>query len=295
MAEKALKEMKIKDDMSEYEKEKAVYDWMTSSLQQDRGALTVIPATQEDCDNPYGVLKYHNAVCVGYATTFRMFMQMLGMECRVAHNNERYHSWDIVKMDGDWYITDIYSDAGTGNYAHFNMTDAMWGQEQTWDHDYFPTATSLKYNMAYLNKVTVDSVYDIPKALRKAMDKKLGSVMIAFQEKIEEKDATVASAVTSLIDEQLMNGNYKDMPYCLGSYNWVQDPEDDAYLFNVNMAGYNEGPGNSDLSEEEMEKLRKAVEKAFKGLKPAEGTPDNMGMTEEAVTTTKDGGEVVLN
>jgi len=61
------------------------------------------------------------------------------------------------------------------------------------------------------------------------------------------------------------------------------------------MAGYNEGPGNSDLSEEEMEKLRKAVEKAFKGLKPAEGTPDNMGMTEEAVTTTKDGGEVVLN
>ncbi len=75
----------------------------------------------------------------------------------------------------------------------------------------------------------------------------------------------------------------------------MQDPEDDAYLFNVNMAGYNEGPGNSDLSEEEMEKLRKAVEKAFKGLKPAEGTPDNMGMTEEAVTTTKDGGEVVLN
>lgn len=297
MAEKALKEMKIKDDMSEYEKEKAVYDWMTSSLQQDRGALTVIPATQEDCDSPYGVLKYHNAVCVGYATTFRMFMQMLGMECKVVHNNERYHSWDIVKLDGDWYITDIFSDAGTGNYAHFNMTDAMWGQEQTWDHDYFPTATSLKYNMAYQNKVTVDSVYDIPKALRKAMDKKLGSVMIAFKEKIEEEDATVASAVTSLIDEQLMNGNYKDMPYCLGSYNWVQDPDDEAYLFNVNMAGYNEGPGNTGLSEEEMEKLRKAVEKAFKGLQPAEGQSGQPGMTEDVDTMSEseNGGEVILN
>lgn len=74
MAKDALKEMKIKDDMSDFEKEKAVYDWMTSSLQHDQGALTVIPTTQEDCDNPYGVLKYHNAVCVGYATTFRMFM-----------------------------------------------------------------------------------------------------------------------------------------------------------------------------------------------------------------------------
>lgn len=267
MAKDAIKEMKIKDGMSDYEKEKAVYDWMTESLQQDQGALTVIPATQEDCDNPYGVLKYHNAVCVGYATTFRMFMQMMDIECRVVHNNERYHSWDVVKLDGDWYITDIFSDAGNGNYAHFNMTDDIWGRDQTWDHDYFPAATSLKYNMAYQNKVTVDSIYDLPKALRKAMDKKLGSVMIGFKQKIEEKDATVASTIATLVDEQLMNGNFKDMPYCLGGYNWLKDPEDDVYLFSVSMAGYNDSEsGNTDLSEKEMEKLRKAVEKAFKGL-----------------------------
>lgn len=275
MAKDAIKEMKIKDDMSEYDKEKAVYDWMTSSLQQDRGALTVIPATQEDCDSPYGVLKYHNAVCVGYATTFRMFMQMLDIECMVVHNTEKYHSWDIVKMDGEWYITDIYSDAGNGNYAHFNMTDTMWGQDQNWDHDYFPAANSLKYNMAYQNKKTVDSVYDIPKALREAMNEKLGSVMIGFKQKIEDKDATIASTITSLIDEKLMNGNYKDMPFCLGTYNWLQDPDGDAYIFNVSMAAYNDSASsNTDLSEEEMEKLRKAVEKAFKGLEPSN---NNMG------------------
>ena len=83
MAKKAIKDMKITDSMSDFEKEKAVYDWMTKKLQQDSGALTVIPSTQEDCDNPYGVLKYHNAVCVGYATTFRMFMQMMAIECKV--------------------------------------------------------------------------------------------------------------------------------------------------------------------------------------------------------------------
>ena len=71
MAKKAIKDMKITDSMSDFEKEKAVYDWMTKKLQQDSGALTVIPSTQEDCDNPYGVLKYHNAVCVGYANAFR--------------------------------------------------------------------------------------------------------------------------------------------------------------------------------------------------------------------------------
>jgi hypothetical protein len=265
MAKAALEEMKIKDDMSDYEKEKAVYDWMTSSLQQDRGALTVIPTTQEDCDNPYGVLKYHNAVCVGYATTFRMFMQMMDIECMVEHNTEKYHSWDLVKLDGDWYITDIYSDAGVGNYAHFNMSDAVWGQEQTWDHDYFPAATSMKYNMAYQNKKTVKTVYDIPQALREAMDEQLGSVMIAFEQDITDSDAQIAQTITSSVDEQLMMGNYKDMPYCLGSYNWVQDPETNEYLYNVAMAGYNTSE-TSQLSEKEQEKIQKAVQKAFEDL-----------------------------
>lgn len=275
MAEAALKEMKIEDDMTDYEKEKAVYDWMTSSLQQDRGALTVIPSTQEDCDNPYGVLKYHNAVCVGYATTFRMFMQMLDIECKVVHNLECYHSWDLVKIDGEWYITDIYSDAGAGNYACFNVTDAIWGQQQTWDRDYFPAANSLKYNMAYQNKKTVDTVYDIPKALREAMDEKLGSVMIAFEQKIEESDAQIASAIASAIDEQLMNGNYKDMPYCLGSYNWVQDPDGDSYLYNVTFSNYN-STETEGLDEKDMEKITEAVQKVFEDLTPESGTGEGM-------------------
>ena len=281
MAKKAIKDMKIKDSMSDFEKEKAVYDWMTKKLQQDSGALTVIPTTQEDCDNPYGVLKYHNAVCVGYATTFRMFMQMMGIECKVEHNTERYHSWDVVKIDGDWYITDIYSDAGNGNYANFNVTDAMYGQSQSWDRDYFPAANSLKYNMAYQNKKTVDSIYDLPKALRAAMDKKLGGVMVAFKEDITEEKAQVANAIASSIDNFLMSGNYKDMPYSLGTYNWIQDPDGKGYLFNVTMPGYNTDNTNQNVSEKEQKKIDEAVQKAFKGLTPANNENGDMGVTTE--------------
>ena len=271
MAKKAIKDMKITDSMSDFEKEKAVYDWMTKKLQQDSGALTVIPSTQEDCDNPYGVLKYHNAVCVGYATTFRMFMQMMGIECKVEHNTEKFHSWDVVKIDGDWYITDIYSDAGNGNYANFNVTDAMYGQSQSWDRDYFPAANSLKYNMAYQNKKTVDSIYDLLKALRAAMDKKLGGVMVAFKEDITEEKAQVANAIASSIDNFLMSGNYKDMPYSLGTYNWIQDPDGKGYLFNVTMPGYNTDNTSQNISEKEQKKIDKAVQKAFQGLESANG------------------------
>lgn len=267
MAKDALKEMKIKDDMSDYEKEKAVYDWMTSSLQNDQGALTVIPSTTEDCDNPYGVLKYHNAVCVGYATTFRMFMQMMDIECMVEHNTEKYHSWDVVKLDDDWYITDIYSDAGNGNYAHFNMTDSMWSQEQTWDQEYFPAANSLKYNMAYQNKETVDGVYDVATALRKAMDKKLGGIMIAFKEKIDDDNARIATSIASSLSDMLMNNNYKDMPYAINSYSWVTDPETDEYLFSVMFSSYNTTGNTQDLTDEELQKVNDAVTKALEGLK----------------------------
>lgn len=286
MAKDALKEMKIKDSMSDFEKEKAVYDWMTSSLQYDRGALTVIPSTQEDCDNPYGVLKYHNAVCVGYATTFRMFMQMMDIECMVEHNTEKYHSWDLVKIDGDWYITDVYSDQGNGNYAHFNMTDSMWGQEQNWDHDFFPAANSLKYNMAYQNKVTVDDVYDIPKALRKAMEDKKGAIMIAFNKEIKESDAEIANAIASSISDLLMNGNYKDVPNMLNSYNWVKDPDGDNYLFNVSMGSYNTNDNTQNLSDKELEKVNKAVQKAFDGLTPADGGMYDGGSDNVTTSTT---------
>ncbi|MCM1107080.1 MAG: hypothetical protein NC355_09085 [Blautia sp.] len=269
MAKAALEEMEIKDDMSDYEKEKAVYDWMTTSLQQDRGALTVIPRTQEDCDNPYGVLKYHNAVCVGYATTFRMFMHMLDIECMVEHNTERYHSWNLVKLDDDWYITDIYSDAGQNNYAHFNMTDAMQEQQQNWDRDFFPAADSLKYNMAYQNKIEVEDIYDIVDAMRQAMNDQLGAVMIGFKQEIKDEDARVASSIASTIDNLLMANNYQDMPYYLSTYHWIQDPEDDRYLFCVYMGNYNTQGVSQELSPEEMTKIQELVNKAFEDLAPA--------------------------
>lgn len=291
MAKSAIKDMKIKDGMSSYEKEKAVYDWMTTKLQQDKGALTVIPSTQEDCDKPYGVLKYHNAVCVGYATTFRMFMQMLDIECMVEHNNEKYHSWNVVKLDDDWYITDVYSDAGKGNYAHFNITDAMFSQEQNWDHDYFPAANSLKYNLTYKEKETVDSVYDLPKVLRSAMDKKKGAVMIAFKDKVDEEDAQIVGAIATSMDNMLMSGSYKDMPFSLGTYSWIQD-SDGNYLYRVTFSEYNTASMNGQsLSEKQQEKVDKAVQKAMEGLTSYYGS-EMMGEYGDSTTEEKIGGKM---
>ena len=60
-------------------------------------------------------------MCVGYATTFRMFMQMMDIECMVEHNTEKYHSWDLVKIDGDWYQIDATWDDSNDNWYGFDQ------------------------------------------------------------------------------------------------------------------------------------------------------------------------------
>ena len=69
MAKSVLDEI-ITDGMSDYEKELAVYKWMTANIGFDSGSMTAIPEDEsKPVDNPNGVLKNHEAVCVGYATT----------------------------------------------------------------------------------------------------------------------------------------------------------------------------------------------------------------------------------
>ena len=179
MAKAVLDEI-ITEDMTPYDKEKAVYDWMTSELSYDTGILQVIPQTTADCDNPYGVLKYHNAVCVGYATTFRLLMQMMEIPCMVVHSTDEFHSWNLVKLDDAWYHVDIYSDQNGGSYANFNMNDELAGMSHDWDRTFFPAATSLDYNYAYQNRVTVEDRFQVPQMVRKATDERSRTLFLAF-------------------------------------------------------------------------------------------------------------------
>ena len=159
----------ITGGMTVYEKEKAVYDWMCSNIHHEGGITVVVPTASEYSAEPYGVLKYRQAVCVGFATTFRMFMQMLDIECKVVHNS--YHSWDLVRLDdGEWYHVDIYSDAGRGDYANFNMNDELASGGHDWDRDFFPAAEGLEYCYSYQNAEPLEDIFALPQYVREALD-----------------------------------------------------------------------------------------------------------------------------
>lgn len=263
MASAVLEEI-ITDGMTPYEKEKAVYDWMTTKLHYDTGALQVVPNTTADNDNPYGTLKYHNAVCVGYATTFRLFMQMLDIPCMVIHNKEAFHSWNLVQLDGDWYHVDIYSDEGAASYSNFNMNDDLASASHDWDREFFPAATSLTYNYGYQNRVTVEDVYQVPQRIRQAMEDRQGSLCLAFP----GMDAANAQVVESLLKntEQAISFS-PDFQSLMLQHSWLPMTGGE-YVVGLTITGYDkEEQPQEELPVETTEKINSTIETVF-GVNP---------------------------
>ena len=261
-----LKEI-IKDGMTDIEKETAVYDWMCANLGHDSNLLLVIPDGNAGSDNPYGVLKYHNAVCVGYATTFRMFMQMLDIECMVVHNTECYHSWDLVKIDGDWYHTDIYADAGIGNYANFNVPDVMRMQGESWDMEFFPHATSFKHNKAMENLEVANTIGDIPALLAKHMND--GRFLVRFNEAVDETYARRVVEVVNLYGQYIDGMELGDYRYWGAYGNWIQDTENGGFMLYVNIYSEktNSSQENADaLTEEERQNIQQMIDELMNEL-----------------------------
>ena len=185
-AREVLKEV-ITDDMTDYEKEKAIYDWQVNWVNYQDQNLSPVTAGQDKSHLPYGVLKYHDAICVGNATTFKLFMDMLNIPCQIIHSTaESEHAWNLVKLEDDWYHVDITFDNGTGGnieYTYFNVPDSIKDDGSfPWDHDKIPAAEGTKYCYMYKNAITLDDFYAIPKELKKAAGKGMATVSFILKD-----------------------------------------------------------------------------------------------------------------
>ena len=86
---------------------KMIHDYIINNTEYD----TTI--SMSNIYNIYGALINKQAVCEGYAKTFKYFMDGLGIPCTlvigVASNSEginENHAWNYVKLDGTWYAVD---------------------------------------------------------------------------------------------------------------------------------------------------------------------------------------------
>lgn len=129
---------------TDYENELAIHDYLVSNIEyggEEEGAYTA-----------YDALINGKAVCSGYVEAFQTLLDMLGIECRTIKGTgtEQDHSWNMVKLDGEWYHVDVTWDDpidGDGSISHkyFNVTDTDMALDHIWNAEDYPDAEGTQY------------------------------------------------------------------------------------------------------------------------------------------------------
>lgn len=247
----------VREGMDNYEKELVIYEWMCDNIGHGNSSTVTMPGEGANNYLPHDVLKGKNAICVGYATTFRLFMNMLGMEVHVVHND--YHSWNLVEVEhGQWYHVDVYSDAGGCKYRNFNMTDELAKLGHDWDGAALPEACATAHSYAVRTAVPIESIYEIPKEIAKLMQERNASIFFRFSEKLEREKLPVADYMVDQINIAMAQmGMDKNL-----SGIWYPDSED-AYILGLFLNDYGETTGGFDEESEEAVRINEEIAKVF--------------------------------
>lgn len=147
---KRIIDMLISDEMTDYEKELAIHDYIVTSAQYDLDELSTFKTVSEDSLTPYGLLIKGKGICLAYTRTFQLFMDMLEIDCITVHSTAygiEEHAWNMVRLDGYWYHVDVTWDDPIPNkdfptYTYFNVTDEIMEKQHQWNKSNFPVAES---------------------------------------------------------------------------------------------------------------------------------------------------------
>ena len=154
-AERVFEEC-VTSEMSDYDKELALYTWLTGNVSYDQAHYEKKGAPRASYE-PYGPLVKGKGVCLGYATAFQLLMDMADIECitvtGAAFMSRENHAWNMVRLNGEWYCVDptwdmdLWISAQDGEasvqYRYFNVTSQyMADTDHQWDYDSVPEATA---------------------------------------------------------------------------------------------------------------------------------------------------------
>lgn len=154
----AFQERCITSDMSDFEKEIMIIKWLVANCSYEKG---------DGWENAtaYSCIVNGKAQCSGYADAFLQTAKACGLKVRYVHN--KYHAWNLVKLDGDWYHVDVtWEDpVGSNGYGfsklrnkYINLEDSSIRNVSS-HHTWSPDSTRAK-GAAYGPKVVAQYLKD---------------------------------------------------------------------------------------------------------------------------------------
>ncbi len=114
--------------------------------------------------DPDGVLLYGSGVCQSYTDAYALLLDEFGIENQDVTGRKMNHTWNLVKLNGEWCHIDCTWDdpseepapdqpeqpivSGQENYSYFGLTDEMMRRDHKWESEH-PAANST-VNIYYL-------------------------------------------------------------------------------------------------------------------------------------------------
>ena len=247
-----------------YEKELGIFEWIGKNISHDTAASTRAVFSDEVLpqDTPYGVLKSKSAVCVGYATTFRLLANMIGLECHIPHNDS--HSWDLVKLDdNEWYLLDLYyaTNGGTLDYQYFNLNEVIGSDKMDLSMmSHLPRANGKKYLYAVQEAKDTKNIYEVPKLLKKAIDDKKNVLSLRFSETPSKDEVMMGTSIADAAQYRFQENKPDMTGYSFWSV-WCRD-ENDKYIL-ATFIQKETTVSSFDLKSKEAKKMKKLLDKVF--------------------------------
>lgn len=139
-AKRILREI-ISDDMTDYEKTLAIFEYLVDMVYYDYDAyndMNAENAAGNACYYLEGVFEYNRAVCDGKSKAFVLLCRIEGIECvrdwGSAVGAGAGHAWNYVKLDGVWYMVD--TTAGDSGLSMM-LSDGTVLKFELVNYDYF--------------------------------------------------------------------------------------------------------------------------------------------------------------
>lgn len=222
--------VKASQQLSEYEKELYVYDYLIDICKYDKTTL--------HSGSAYGLLVENKARCEGYSKAFMLIMWYLDIECFAVTGNavSERHSWNVVKIENKYYYVDVTWDDQEDNptlYAFFNVdSNTMKNAHHTMDEYYatrVPNCYSLSRNIPYQNDTYILDGENVYNRLQEIFSLSINREDTKIYIKIESPAAF--NNVSSILQDEF--NNFMQSNYYTYSYNLLTHPEGLSFLIDV--------------------------------------------------------------
>lgn len=149
----------IEVDMTDYEKELVIHDYIVSNCEYG-----YTDYSKEYAYRAYGALVQNKAVCNGYAEAMALLLSCVGVDNDIMTGwaGGELHAWNRVLIEDEWYQVDATWDdplpdrGAFAGHMYFNVTDDIMDDTHVWDEELFDVCDSDEYNYFVVNDLICD-------------------------------------------------------------------------------------------------------------------------------------------